>query len=181
VFTDHKPITYALRRQAEPWTARQQRQLSFIAEFTSDLQHVAGESKVVADVLSCPGPGVGETEAGLPKAETCLSQPHIIRLSPGSSTSAVVAAVGRSSAVIDYAALAAAQNDCADCLSLSKSSSLAVSRCRIADSELWCNFSTGVARPLVPAAWRQCVFAALHNIAHPGVRATRRLVSARFV
>jgi hypothetical protein len=58
VFTDHKPLTYALRRQAEHWTARQQRQLSFIAEFTSDLQHVAGESNVVADVLSRPGPGV---------------------------------------------------------------------------------------------------------------------------
>ncbi len=27
VYTDHKPLTFALHKQAEPWTARQQHQL----------------------------------------------------------------------------------------------------------------------------------------------------------
>jgi hypothetical protein len=54
--TDHKPLTYALKNQAEPWTARQQRQLSYLAEFTADLRHVAGNKNVVADTLSRPGP-----------------------------------------------------------------------------------------------------------------------------
>ncbi len=36
-------------------------------------------------------------------------------------------------------------------------------------------------RPLVPAALRRRVFDQLHGIAHPGVRATRRLIAARFV
>ncbi len=30
VFTDHKLLTFALHKQAEPWTARQQRHLSLI-------------------------------------------------------------------------------------------------------------------------------------------------------
>jgi hypothetical protein len=30
VFTDHKPLTFALHKQAEPWTARQQRHLGLI-------------------------------------------------------------------------------------------------------------------------------------------------------
>jgi hypothetical protein len=54
VFTDHKPLITALRRQLEPWTAKQQRQLSYIAEYTSDLQHVAGVANVLADTLSKP-------------------------------------------------------------------------------------------------------------------------------
>jgi cleavage and polyadenylation specificity factor subunit 1 len=42
VYTDHKPLTSALQRVSEPWTARQQRHLSYIAEYTSDLRHIAG-------------------------------------------------------------------------------------------------------------------------------------------
>jgi hypothetical protein len=73
VFTDHKPLTYALRRQAEPWTARQQRQLSFIAEFTSDLQHVARESNVTESwFLYVGGGGGGRSEFGRDRL-CCLS------------------------------------------------------------------------------------------------------------
>jgi hypothetical protein len=56
VFTDHKPLTSALKRVSEPWTARQQRQLAYIAEYTSDLRHIAGVANVVADTLSRPPP-----------------------------------------------------------------------------------------------------------------------------
>jgi hypothetical protein len=34
IFTDHKPLTYALARVTEPWTARQTRQLSYVAEYS---------------------------------------------------------------------------------------------------------------------------------------------------
>jgi hypothetical protein len=54
VYTDHKPLTHAIARVSEPWTARQCRHLAYIAEYTSDIQHVAGISNVVADTLSCP-------------------------------------------------------------------------------------------------------------------------------
>ncbi|KAF0027099.1 hypothetical protein F2P81_019840 [Scophthalmus maximus] len=37
---------------AELWSARQQRHLSYISEFTKDLQHVAGKNNHVADCLS---------------------------------------------------------------------------------------------------------------------------------
>jgi hypothetical protein len=39
---------------------------------------------------------------------------------------------------------------------------------------------TGVFRPLVPIQHREVVFQSLHSIHHPGVRATRRLIAARF-
>ena len=51
-FVDHKPLTFAMAKVSEPWSARQQRQLSFISEFTTDIQHVAGKTNIVADCLS---------------------------------------------------------------------------------------------------------------------------------
>ena len=51
-FVDHKSLTFAMAKVAEPWSARQQRHLSYISEFTTDLQHVAGKDNQVADCLS---------------------------------------------------------------------------------------------------------------------------------
>lgn len=47
--------------------------------------------------------------------------------------------------------------------------------------KIFCDISTGKVRPFVPAEWRQRVFNTFHNIAHPGVRASARLISERFV
>ena len=62
IYTDHKPLTFALKRTTDPWTARQCRQLAFVAEYTSDLRHLAGKDNVVADALSRPpGHAAGES------------------------------------------------------------------------------------------------------------------------
>ncbi|BHF83388.1 hypothetical protein SprV_0902653000 [Sparganum proliferum] len=44
-----------------------------------------------------------------------------------------------------------------------------------------CDLSTGHERPFVPATLRRRVFNALHNLSHPGVRATVKLITDRFV
>jgi hypothetical protein len=54
IFTDHKPLTHALFRSSPPWSARQQRHLSYLAEFTSSIVHIPGKENVVADALSWP-------------------------------------------------------------------------------------------------------------------------------
>ena len=54
IFTDHRPLTFSLSKRTTPLSARQQRHLSFIAELTSDIQHVAGQRNVVADAFSRP-------------------------------------------------------------------------------------------------------------------------------
>ena len=54
VLTDHKPLVFALHRARDAWSARQGRHLAYVAEFTSDLRHVAGADNVVADCLSRP-------------------------------------------------------------------------------------------------------------------------------
>ncbi|BHF65921.1 hypothetical protein SprV_0200893500 [Sparganum proliferum] len=44
-----------------------------------------------------------------------------------------------------------------------------------------CDLSTGHERPFVPATLRRQVFNALHNLSHPGVRTTVKLITDRFV
>ncbi len=56
IFTDHKPLTYALTKVSKPWRARQTRQLSYVAEYTSDICHIAGAANVV-QLLSPGRPG----------------------------------------------------------------------------------------------------------------------------
>ena len=52
VYTDHKPLVHAMAKTAELWSSRQQRHLSAISEFTTDIRHVSGKNNTVADCLS---------------------------------------------------------------------------------------------------------------------------------
>jgi hypothetical protein len=72
VFTEHRPLIGDLNRRSDPWSGRQQRHLSFIAEFSPTIRHIAGHSNVVADTLSRPAssspvaPTSHQSGAGLP-------------------------------------------------------------------------------------------------------------------
>jgi hypothetical protein len=89
ILTDHKPVTYALHRVSEPWSAKQQRQLSYLAEFTADICQVAGKENVVADALSRPvgppSPSGGRPDLGgnmplpTPHQQTEISPPSVVR------------------------------------------------------------------------------------------------------
>jgi transposase InsO family protein len=148
ILTDHKPLTYALKRVSDAWSARQQRQLAAVAEYTTDIRHVAGADNVVADALSRP-------------------------------TVAVVQLEG--TAAVDYADLAAEQQRCEATQQLAQSATLRIVRVMLHGHNVLCDISTGTPRPLVPRKWRPAVFHSLHDLAHPGVRATKRLVTSRYV
>ena len=160
IFTDHKPLTYVLSHSTDAWTAKQCRQLSYVAEFTSDIQHVPGKENVVADALSRPS-----SSSGRPLAD-----------SPGLITGA-----SSSSTAVDWHAVALRQATCPDVQAAVSSTSLQVEALLHEGVELLCDISTGNIRPLIPKADRHAVFMALHSIAHPGTRATRRLISSRVV
>lgn len=149
IYTDHKPLVHAMSKATEVWSARQQRQLSTISEFTTDMRHVSGKKNVVADCLS--------------RAVT--------------TTNAV-------SLGIDYTAMAAAQHSSAD-IQANKTAltTLQIIKTKLSDQgpELLCDVSTGRPRPIVPPDFRRAVFEAIHNLSHPGVKATVKLVAERFV
>ena len=52
VFCDHKPIVGAFQSNSPRFSARQQRQLSVLSEYVSEIVHIAGSSNIVADSLS---------------------------------------------------------------------------------------------------------------------------------
>jgi hypothetical protein len=54
IYTDRKPLTFALGKVSEPWTAMHSRQLFYVAEFTTDIRHIPGSENIVADALSRP-------------------------------------------------------------------------------------------------------------------------------
>ena len=54
VNTDHKPLAYVMTSVTERLSLRQTKHLAFIAEFTTDIRYVKGETHFVADALSRP-------------------------------------------------------------------------------------------------------------------------------
>ncbi|RUT72671.1 hypothetical protein DLK05_17150, partial [Ancylomarina longa] len=50
--TDHKPLTFSLSSPSDKYSPRESRQLDYISQFTSDIQHISGANNVVADALS---------------------------------------------------------------------------------------------------------------------------------
>ena len=61
------------------------------------------------------------------------------------------------------------------------SSSLQLRQVEVEGQKVWCDGRTGTWRPLVPPELRHVVWASVHGLAHPGVRATCRLMSNKFV
>ena len=75
VNTDHKPLTFVMSSVTERASLRQTRHLAFIAEFTTDIRYVKGETNIVADALSRPsvsaihdGPAIDYKELSLDQA-----------------------------------------------------------------------------------------------------------------
>ncbi len=97
-------------------------------------------------------------------------QPVLAPLVPASSTLPV-----------NLAAMASRQELCPSVQLLRASDALRLRSVRVQGAQLLCDVSRGVPRPVVPLQDRLGVFQALHGLAHPGIRATRRLVSAHFV
>jgi hypothetical protein len=181
ILTDHKPLTYALHRVSEPWSARQQRHLSYLAEFTADVRHVAGKDNVVADALSRPAVvpcDLSSSNGGrpVPGGNVPPSTPH-----HQTETSPPSGKCASSGTGLDFKRLARAQSDCPDFWEDTLVSSLQVTPFQVDGEMLYCDVSSGAVRPLVPVKNRFSVFQQIHGIAHAGAKATQRMISARFV
>ena len=152
VLTDHKPLIYALSTRADRYSPRQIRHLDFIAQFTSDLRHVQGSLNAAADALS--------------------------------RISANALHTGDATPVVDFGLMAAAQADDPDLPRIQSDTSLQLQPVPLSLSDgatILCDVSTGVFRPYVPEGFRRTIFDAFHSLSHPGIRATQRLVTSRFV
>nr|VZH98171.1 unnamed protein product [Spirometra erinaceieuropaei] len=144
IYTDHKPLTYALSTSSDKYSPREAHHLHFISQYTTDIRFLKGLYNQVADCLSRPG-------------ITAITRPSI-----------------------DLERMAELQNQPTFSESLQHTSlkleAIPLSTTR---GTILCDVSRGASRPVVPSEIRRDVFAALHNLPHPGIRTTQRLVSER--
>lgn len=144
VLTDHKPLTFSLHRTTDAWSARQQRQLSYLAEYTSSVRPVSEVNNVMADAFSQPAAMAGPAVGG---------------------SVSLVEQVTTQAKCVETCKLAERQN---------------VQQVHVQGLDLLCEASGGSLETLVPEDCRRRVFNSVHSLAHPGVHATRRMVTSRY-
>nr|VZI40111.1 unnamed protein product [Spirometra erinaceieuropaei] len=54
IFTDHKPLTFAIRSHSDKYNPREISHLDYISQFTTNIRHIDGPKNAVADMLSRP-------------------------------------------------------------------------------------------------------------------------------
>ncbi len=230
ILSDHKPLTQALHRVSDPWMPQVQRQLSFLAELTSDIRHVPGKANVVADALSRqppsalasvkepPGSLATARQEGKPNTSTPSvpeqrstavvsvnapagslttarqrGKPNPLPSSPAVQPAASAAAVSAAPVCVavpgftptlgrlDLLLLADAQAGCTETQAAAASTFLQIKLFQVGGKNLICDVSLPNPRPVVPVSFRRVVFDHVHSIAYPGIRATKRMISARYV
>ncbi|KAJ1518995.1 hypothetical protein ONE63_011376 [Megalurothrips usitatus] len=170
IYTDHKPLVHAFAERRDKLAPVQLNQLTFISQFTTDIQHIAGKDNVVADALS-------RVEDGSPEDSPPQPPPPP---PPGAATCTITAPPTPA----DLEAAQATDDELRAYLApMTPGSALRLEPVAVPGHPrpLLCDTSTGRPRPFVPAAFRRRAFDAIHGLSHPGARSSVRLVSARFV
>ena len=158
VLTDHKPLTYAFSQDNTKASPRQSRHLDLIGQYSTDIRYIKGDENVVADALS-----------------------RIETISTTVSPQSPVESSNRFS-ILTITELSEAQESDPELQRLittpSPNSSLILDKI----DGIYCDLSKrGYKRPFVPLPLRRRIFDQYHNLAHPGVKRTRILISTRFV
>ncbi len=146
LWTDHKPLIFALHRVSPLTSGRQQPHLAFISEYTNQMRYLPGTTNVVADALSRPAAAAAGAEW-------------------------VCAAVA-DKAPLDLKDMALRQILCPQVQTLRSSPGLRIITQKVGDLDLLGNSSTGTFRPLVPRDLRRQVFEHLDRAALAGGRPT---------
>jgi hypothetical protein len=133
-----------------------------------------------SESIDFPGPDL------IPSSAQATVQKNTLKNNSPGSASVVfqdpqfLVAAMPSSTLVDYMQMSALQKTCTECTLMCNSTALFVVTRKIGDTLLRGDILGGVFRPLVPVSMWDTVMAAKHNLAHPGVEATVRLVSAKF-
>ena len=109
---------------SDPWSARQQCHLAYVAEYTSEIRHMPGTDNVVTDSLS--GPPV-----------VAVQPPAVAAVVPPALTG-----------LLSWNEVVANQIMCSETQAVLSSSLLQLQQITIQAAEVWCDLSTGSIRLL---------------------------------
>ncbi|UYV73466.1 hypothetical protein LAZ67_10003518 [Cordylochernes scorpioides] len=151
LFTDHKPLTYAFTSKSER-SPRQERHLNYLSQFSMDIRYVKGSENIVADTLS----RIEIETFDHTKVNLDLNAfPEIQEKDKELKT------------LIDNS-------------NSSQTIKLIKQQVPFCNKLIYCDVSTGNPRPFVPENFRRQIFNSLHNLSHPGIRATRKLITQKY-
>ncbi|BHF82673.1 hypothetical protein SprV_0802581200 [Sparganum proliferum] len=77
IFTDHKPLTFAIHSRSDKLSPREIRHLDCISQLTSDIRHIDGLRNEVADALSRPSIAHLQISPGIDLAEMAAKQRRV--------------------------------------------------------------------------------------------------------
>ncbi len=135
LLTDHKPLLTSLFRTTPPRSARQQRQLSFITEFTSDIRHTPVQENVVADALSRPPSAAAQPPPLSQRPPPALTAEDWPEEGLAALDQPILAAIADAQPV-DFSAMAAAQRSCPEVAEMMNSSTLQITTQTVGDTTL---------------------------------------------
>ncbi|UYV63171.1 hypothetical protein LAZ67_2003343 [Cordylochernes scorpioides] len=147
LFTDHKPLTYAFTSKSKP-SPRLERHLNYLSQFSMDIRYVKGSENIVADTLS--------------------------RIE--------IETFNRTNVNQDLNAFPEIQEKDKELKTLINNSNssqtikLIKQQVPFCNKLIYCDVSTGNPRPFVPENFQRQIFNSLHNLSHPGIRPTRKLI-----
>ena len=203
LYTDHRPLVTAFLSPHTAKSDRQQRHWCVVTEYVAAVEYVRGADNVVADCLSRPveattaNQATVTTENAAPPSVSSLTvtpsrtvadseklasaapspaiEPLAAAAPPGAAPSTPVNAVTVDA--VDLQAISEAQQDDQETAAFSdKLKPFPLS----ANFSVLCDVNMTHPRPFVPFSMRQQIFQRLHNLAHPGVEASVRLVKSRY-
>ena len=140
LFTDHKPLESAFKSKQPAKSDKQQRYLTILTEYVTDIRHIKGRDNVVADCLSRPVQAIAIDSCDL--NEIVDKQASDIEISK----------------YLDKLTAFKFKNN----------------------QNLYCDTSTPYPRPFIPESLRFTIFKEYHNLSHPGVKGTLKLIKSRF-
>ena len=154
IYTDHKPLIHAFNAKPDRYSPREIRHLDFISQFSTDIRHVKGKDNTVADALSRVGVNTFDTSELTSKNSS-----------------------------VDFDQIAENQVKDDEFIELRKSPNFNFQEIPISTSTntIWCDMSAGHPRPYISKQFRRQVFDSIHKLSHPGIRATQRLMTQRFL
>jgi len=162
VFTDHKPLVGAILNPKDRHSERQERQISFILEHLSDIQHISGKNNVVADTLS--------RSINTISTHNTITD-NSINITDTSNTT--VNANNNNTNFVDLIEISKEQLNCNEDISNYK-------KFPLGDQSLLCEVSRPHPRPFIPTVLRTRIFHSFHSLSHPGWKATCRLIGSRY-
>lgn len=150
IYTDHKPLTSAISSKTER-SPRQTNQLEYISQFSTDIRHISGKQNIVADTLSRLVSELFDLES--------INFENIARnQQTDDELKFLLTQPRRSGSKIILEQKLVSQ----------------------INKKIWCETSTDKIRPYISEPLRKDVFESLHNLSHPGTRATRKIITNRF-